>query len=322
MNEEHTETRHTRGVNLVGLLRRKWFPWLMGCFALLVCVLVVIIVWELWANSRLIWARWGLDFVTRQQWNPVRGEFGALPFIVGTLITSALALLMAVPVALGIAILLSEYAPRTLRDPLIFVVELLAAVPSVVYGLWGIFVIAPLIRRHVIPAIAASPLGALPIFGQPGPVFNILTASIILAIMVLPIIASLSREVLLAVPRDQKEAALAMGCTRWEATKSVVLPYGRAGLFSAAILGLARALGETMAVTMVIGNRVGITFDVFQASYTMPSIIANEFREAGDRLHLEALVAVGLVLFAVAFIVNAIGRLIVMRYRHQGAGGS
>lgn len=312
----------SQGVSWGVLVRRKWFPWTMGAFALLVCALVIIIVHELWSNSQLVWQRWGLEFFTRQQWNPVRGEFGALPFIVGTVLTSAMALLMAVPVALGIAILLSEYMPKGLRDPLIFIVELLAAIPSVVYGLWGIFVLAPWLYTYVLPAIAASPLGALPLFGEPGPVYNLFVASVILAVMILPIIASLSREVLLAVPTDQKEAALALGCTRWEAVKKVVLPYGRSGLMSAAILGLARALGETMAVTMVIGNRVWVNFDLFQEGYTMAAIIANEFREAATRMHVEALVAVGLVLFAVSFVANSIGRFIVSRYKHKGAGGS
>jgi phosphate transport system permease protein len=304
------------------LVRRKWFPWTMGAFALLVCTLVVVILWQLVTNSQAVWERWGLEFLTRTQWNPVSGEFGALAFIVGTILTSTMALLMAVPIALGIAILLSEYMSRTFREPLIFIVELLAAIPSVVYGLWGIFVLAPWLYTYVIPVIANSPLGLLPVFGEPGPVYNMFTASVILAVMILPIIASLSREVLLAVPVDQKEAALALGCTRWEAVKKVVLPYGRSGLMSAAILGLARALGETMAVTMVIGNRVWVNFDVFQEGYSMPAIIANEFREAATRMHVEALVAVGLVLFAFSFVVNAIGRFIVSRYKHKGGTNS
>jgi phosphate transport system permease protein len=290
----------------------------MGSFAVLICVLVMIILWELWANSQSVWQRWGLEFLTRTQWNHVSGEFGALPFILGTILTSLMALLLAVPVALGIAILLSEYMPKVLRDPLIFVVELLAAIPSVVYGLWGALILAPWLLRNVLPVISNSPLGLLPLFGEPGPVYNLFTASVILAIMILPIIASLSREVLLSVPADQKEAALSLGCTRWESVKSVVLPYGRTGLFSAAILGLARALGETMAVTMVIGNSTRITFDFTDSSYTMAAIIANEFREAATKMHIEALVAVGLVLFIVSFIMNSIGRLIVRRYRHKG----
>lgn len=302
------------------LLRRKWFPWTMGAFALLVCLLVVVIVWQLASNSQMVWQRWGFEFLYRTEWNPVSGEFGALPFIVGTILTSMMALALAVPVALGIAILLSEYMPKALRDPLIFVVELLAAIPSVVYGLWGLFVLAPWLYNHVLPVIAGSPLGATPFFGEPGPVYNMFVASVILAVMILPIIASLSREVLLSVPADQKEAALALGCTRWEAVKKVVLPYGRSGLFSAGILGLARALGETMAVTMVIGNRVWVNFDFLQEAYTMPAIMANEFREAATHMHVEALIAVGLVLFAISFIMNAAGRFIVSRYKHKGAG--
>lgn len=297
---------------------RHWFQFVTGAFALLVVVLIGVVLYELWVGSRLAWDAWGLSFLTRTEWNPVRGEFGALPFIAGTLLTSLMALALALPVSLGIAILLTEYAPPLLRDPLIFVVELLAAVPSVVFGLWGIFVLAPLMQRHIMPAMAHSPLGLLPIFGEPGPGYTLFTASVILAIMVTPIIASLSREVLLAVPRDQKEAALALGATRWEATRHVVLAYGRPGIFSAAILGLGRALGETMATTMTIGNKLGLTLDYFQPGYSMTAIIANELREAATEIHVSALVAVGLVLFLLSFVLNATGRILVLRL---GAAG-
>jgi phosphate transport system permease protein len=229
-----------------------------------------------------------------------------------------MALAIALPISLGIAILLSEYAPRQLRDPLIFVVELLAAVPSVVFGLWGIFVLAPLVQQYVVPLIAASPLGFFPFFGDPGPGYNLFTASLILAIMIIPIIASLSREVLMAVPREQKEGALALGATRWEAVRHVVLAYGRPGIFSAAVLGLGRALGETMATTMTIGNSLGLTFDYFQPGNSMTAIIANELREAASRLHVSSLVAIGLILFAVSFLLNTTGRLILMRIQARG----
>ncbi len=294
-------------------LVQRWFRYATGLVAALVVAVTLIVAHQLWVGSQSTWQEWGLSFLTRTEWNPVRGEFGALPFIAGTLLTSLMALAMAVPVSLGIAILLSEYAPRFVRDPLIFIVELLAAIPSVVLGLWGIFVLAPLMQSRILPAIAASPLGWLPIFGEPGPGYNLFTASVILAIMVLPIIASLSREVLLAVPLDQKEAALALGSTRWEAVQHVVLAYGRSGIFSAAILGLARALGETMAVTMTIGNRVALTFDYFEPGYSMTAIIANELREAATELHVSALVAVGLVLFCLSFVLNAAARLLVLR---------
>lgn len=294
-------------------VRQRWFRYATGAIAALVVGLIGLILIQLWLGSRPIWAEWGLSYLIRTEWNPVRGEFGALPFIAGTLLTSMMALVMAVPVSLGIAILLSEYAPRFVRDPLIFLVELLAAIPSVVLGLWGIFVLAPLMQAHVIPAIAASPLGALPIFGEPGPGYTLFTASVILAIMIIPIIASLSREVLLAVPREQKEAALALGSTRWEAVWYVVLAYGRVGVFSAAILGLGRALGETMATTMTIGNRAALTFDFFEPGYSMTAILANELREAATEIHVSALVAIGLVLFLLSFVLNSVARLVVMR---------
>jgi phosphate transport system permease protein len=292
---------------------RWWFQYVTGLLALVVVALIGVVLFELWDGSRLAWQEWGLAFVTRTEWDPVRGEFGALPFIVGTLLTSMMALAIALPVSLGIAILLTEYAPRALREPLIFLVELLAAVPSVVFGLWGIFVLAPLMQRHVMPAIASSPIGLLPFFGEPGPGYTLFTASVILAIMIIPIIASLSREVLLAVPRDQKEAALALGSTRWEAVRHVVLAYGRPGIFSAAILGLGRALGETMATTMTIGNKLGLSLDYFQPGYSMTAIIANELREAAMEIHVSALVAIGLVLFVLSFVLNTIGRFLVLR---------
>lgn len=302
-----TRDRITRAV------AERWFRYLTGLFAVVVVALIGVVLYELWVGSRLAWDAWGLSFVTRTEWDPVRGEFGALPFIAGTLLTSLMALALALPVSLGIAILLTEYAPRAVRDPLIFVVELLAAVPSVVFGLWGIFVLAPLMQRHIMPAIAGSLLGRLPLFGEPGPGYTLFTASVILAIMIIPIIASLSREVLLAVPRDQKEAALALGATRWEATRHVVLAYGRSGLFSAAILGLGRALGETMAATMTIGNKLGLTLDYFEPGYSMTAIIANEMREAATEIHVSALVAVGFVLFLLSFVLNTIGRVLVLR---------
>lgn len=292
---------------------QRWFRYLTGLMALVVVALVGLVLYELWVGSRPAWQQWGLSFIGRTEWDPVRGQFGALPFILGTLLTSLMALALALPVSLGIAILLTEYAPPVLRDPLTFLVELLAAVPSVVFGLWGIFVLAPLMQRHIMPTIAGSPLGWLPFFGEPGPGYTLFTASVILAIMIVPIIASLSREVLLAVPRDQKEAALALGSTRWEAVRHVVLAYGKPGLFSAAILGLGRALGETMATTMTIGNKLGLSLDYFQPGYSMTAIIANELREAATEMHISALVAIGLVLFALSFVLNTVGRLLVLR---------
>lgn len=303
------------------VIKQRWFRYATGLLAALVVTLAAVILWTLWNNSQGAWAEWGLSFLWRTQWDPVAGEFGALPFILGTLLTSLMALFLALPISWGIAILLSEYMPRALRDPLIFIVELLAAVPSVVFGLWGIFVLAPLLRGHLIPVLASSPLGWLPIFGEPGPVFNLFTASVILAIMIIPIIATLSRESLLAVPEDQKEAALALGATRWEAVRDVAMPYCKPGLFSAGVLGLGRALGETMAVTMLIGNDVNVTFDYFESGYSMTAIIANEFREAVTSLQVESLVAIGLVLFGLSFVLNTIGRVIIMSYHTKATEG-
>lgn len=295
-------------------LAQRWFRIVTGMIASIVIAMTIIIVFRLWETSQPTWHEWGLSFISRTEWNPVRGEFGALPFIVGTLLTSMMALALALPISLGIAILLTEYAPAALKDPLIFIVELLAAIPSVVLGLWGIFVLAPLMQAHVIPALAASPVGWLPFFGEPGPGYSLITASLILSVMIIPIIASLSREVLLAVPKDQKEAALALGATRWEMVRHVLLAYGRSGIFSAAILGLGRALGETMAVTMTIGNKLGLGFDYFEPGYSMTAIIANELREAATELHLSALVAIGLLLFFVSFVLNTIGRTMIMQF--------
>jgi phosphate transport system permease protein len=300
-------------------LARHWFRHVTGALAALVVLVALVIVWQLWVDSLPTWREWGLSFIIRTEWDPVRGEFGALPFVVGTLLTSGMVLVIALPISLGIAILLSEYAPRQLRDPLIFVVELLAAVPSVVFGLWGIFVLAPLVQQYVAPAIAGSPLGLLPIFGPAGPGYNLFTASLILSIMIIPIIASLSREVLIAVPRHQKEGALALGATRWEATRHVVLAYGRPGIFSAAVLGLGRALGETMATTMTIGNSLGMTIDYLQPGNSMTAIIANELREAASAMHVSSLVAIGLVLFVLSFVLNTIGRLILWRLHGRSA---
>jgi phosphate transport system permease protein len=293
--------------------QRRWFRYLTGAAAALVVAVAVVIAFQLWIDSMPTWREWGPGFIIRTEWDPVRGEFGALPFIVGTLLTSMMALVIAVPISLGIAVLLSEYAPRTLRDPLTFVVELLAAVPSVVFGLWGIFVLAPLVQSRIMPWVVGSPLGFLPIFGEPGPGYTLFTASLILAIMIIPIIASLSREVLMAVPRHQKEGALALGATRWESTRYVVLTYARPGIFSAAVLGLGRALGETMATTMTIGNKLGFTFDYFEPGNSMTAIIANELREAATGIHVSSLVAIGLILFALSFVLNTLGRLILMR---------
>jgi phosphate transport system permease protein len=298
------------------------FKFLLTLAALLIPVLLAFLVYELWTGSRLAIARFGLNFVTTSTWDPVAEEFGAFPLMFGTLLSSLIALLIAVPLSLGVAIYLTEFAPKAVRQPVAFLIGLLAAIPSVVYGLWGIFVLIPALRTTAFPFLRKT-LGFLPFFQGPiyGP--SMLAAGIILAIMIMPYVMSVSREVLLAVPNTQREAALALGATRWEAVTTTVIPYARSGLIGAIILGLGRALGETMAVTMVIGNRHEIAASLFAPGYTMAAAIANEFSEAVGDLHLSALAYVAFVLFVVTVVVNAGARLLIWRVaRGSGAGSS
>jgi phosphate transport system permease protein len=254
----------------------------------------------------------GWRFLVTSRWDPVAEVFGAVPFVYGTLLSSLLALLIAVPLSLGGAIYLAELAPVWVRTPIAFLIELLAAVPSVVYGLWGIFVLAPWLRQWVQPALGAA-LGFLPLFQGPPYGVGMLAAGLILSIMIVPYIMAVSREVLLAVPNSQREAALGLGATRWETTRLAVLRYGRSGLIGAVLLGLGRALGETMAVTMVIGNRPEVSASLFAPGYTMASVIANEFAEATSDLYVAALVEIALLLLIITVIVNALARLLVWR---------
>src|SRR6185369_9777352 len=277
------------------------FRVLMLLVALLMVGIVVAMVIALATDSILSIRQFGFAFLTSQRWDPIKGEFGALPFIYGTLMSSLIALLISVPFSLGIAIFLVEQAPHYLAKPVGFLVELLAAIPSVVYGLWGIFVLAPFLRVYVEPPLAKH-LGWLPFFQGQITGIGLLTGGIILAIMVTPIISAVVRDVLSAVPGSQREAALALGATKWEMIR-VVLVNGAPGIAGAVILGLGRALGETMAVTMVIGNRPQISPSLFEPSYTIASAIANEFTEATGDLYLSALVELGLILFLVTFVV-------------------
>jgi phosphate transport system permease protein len=265
--------------------------------------------------------KFGFGFLWHSTWDPVAEDFGAAPIIFGTIVSSILALLIAVPLSLGTAIFLTEFAPRWLRQPIGFLVELLAAVPSVVYGLWGIFVLVPFLRSVVVPPLRGL-LGWTPFFKGVfyGP--SMLAGGIILAIMIVPYIAAVSREVLKAVPASQREAATGLGATRWEAVWTAVLPYGRAGIIGAIMLGFGRALGETMAVTMVIGNRHDFSASLLQPGYTMAAAIANEFTEATTSMYLSALFELGLVLFLVTVIVNALARLLVWRVARGTAVGS
>jgi phosphate transport system permease protein len=282
---------------------------MLGC-ALSVLALVGLIVYELVTKSHLSWQAFGWKFFFRSEWDPVNDQFGAFPFVYGTLVSSALALLIAVPLAVGVAVYITEMSPRWLRGPLAFTTELLAAIPSVIYGLWAIFVLVPLLRQYVQPFLARS-LGWTGFFEGPPYGIGMLAAGIILAIMVVPIISSITREVMTAVPQQQREAVLALGATRWEMIRTGVLRNARAGIAGGVILGLGRALGETMAVTMVIGNRPEIAKSLFAPGYTMASVIANEFSEATGDLYLSALVEVGLALFIVTIIVNILAQFLV-----------
>lgn len=294
------------------------FRGLMFAAALLMLLIVGAMIFALASRSMPSIRQFGFSFITSTEWNPVKSEFGALPFIYGTVVSSLIAILISVPLSLGIAIFLVEQAPARLARPLGFLVELLAAIPSVVYGLWGIFVLAPFLRVHVEPPLGRW-LGWLPLFQGPITGIGLLTGGVILAIMVTPIISAVVRDVLAAVPSSQREAALALGATKWETTR-VVLVNGAPGIAGAIILGLGRAIGETMAVTMVIGNRAHISASLFEPSYTIASAIANEFTEATQDLYLSALVELGLILFLVTFVVNAIARVLVWNVTRKSGG--
>ena len=279
-----------------------------GFFALLVVLLVGGIAFELYDNSRLSIQKFGWHFWQTTTWDPVAGDFGALPFIWGTLYSSLLALLISTPIALGIAIFLSELSPRFLRTPLAFLTELLAAIPSIVYGLWGIFVLVPIVRQ--VEVHTPDWLKKVPLFSGPPLGVGMLAAGLILAVMVIPFTSSVAREVLKAVPATQREAAYALGATRWEAIQAA-LRYGRTGIAGAIMLGFGRAIGETMAVTMVIGNNPRINSSLFAAQHTMAAVIANEFTEADTDLYLNALIEIGLVLFVITLVINALSRLLI-----------
>ncbi|MEN6537294.1 MAG: phosphate ABC transporter permease subunit PstC [Bryobacteraceae bacterium] len=287
------------------------------CVASSILVITALLVIELYSGSKAGIAAFGWRFLTATAWDPIAGEFGALPFIYGTLVSSALALLFAVPLGLGAAIFLSELAPPGISDGLSFLVELLAAVPSVIYGLLAVFVLVPLLRDPIQPFLGRV-LGFLPLFQGPSYGVGMLAAGVTLAIMILPFIVSISREALLSVPREQREAALALGATRWEATWQVVVPFARLGIAGSVFLALARALGETMAVTMVIGNDPKIGKSLFDAGYSIAAVIANEFTEATDDLHLSVLIELGLVLFLLTILINGFARILIVMTAGRG----
>jgi phosphate transport system permease protein len=286
-------------------------------FAASLLLVTALLVYELYLNSALSRHKFGWRFLLTRTWDPVFENFGALPFMYGTLVTSAVSLLIAVPLGVGAAIFLAELAPPRLSDALTFVIELLAAVPSVIYGLLGIFVLVPVLRRVVQPFLKST-VGFLPFFQ--GRIYGVgfLAAGLVLAIMIVPFILSVSREVLLAVPVEQREAALALGATQWEATWKVVVPYARAGIVGSIFLALARALGETMAVTMVIGNDPKISASLFAPGYSIAAVVANEFTEATSDLYVHALIELGLVLFILTIIINGLARLLIRMTTRRG----
>jgi phosphate transport system permease protein len=320
-----SQTKFPSPANAYGAFARVWgwrrvlsatgtkadaaFHLILLASASLILLIVSMMVFSMASNSLDSLREFGFAFLTGSEWNPILGRFGALPFIYGTVVSSLIALIIAVPFALGVAIFLVEQSPPRLARPLAFLVELLAAIPSVVYGLWGIFVLAPFLRVHVEPLLQTW-FGWLPLFRGPITGIGLFTGGIILAIMITPIISAVVRDVLAAVPVSQREAALALGATKWETTR-VVLANAASGIAGAIILGLGRAIGETMAVTMVIGNRPEISASLFAPSYTIASVIANEFTEATGDLYLSALVEIGLILFHVTFVVNGLAKLLV-----------
>jgi phosphate transport system permease protein len=292
--------------------------WVVTLFAASILLVTLLLVYQLWASSAPSRHKSGFGFLVSSQWNPVTEEFGALPFIYGTVVTSVLALLISVPLGLGAAVFLAELAPARLSSWLTFLVELLAAIPSVIYGLLALFTVVPLMRLHVEPFLKSA-LGFLPFFKGPAYGVGFLTAGIVLSFMTLPFIVSVSRESLLAVPREQREAALALGATRWETTWKVVIPYAKLGIFGSIFLSLARALGETMAVTMVIGNDPKISASLLASGYSIAAVIANEFSEATGTIYPAALVELGLVLFCLTIIINGAARLMIMATSRKGS---
>ena len=314
----------TSGVRPVPLWRRIWqgdriahlVTLLVAATILLITLLLI---YQLFTHSTLARQKFGWGFFTSQAWDHGKDEYGALPFIYGTCITSLIALLISVPIGVGSAIFLSELAPAKLSGPLTFMIELLAAVPSVIYGLLAIFTLVPVMRTVVEPALK-SVFGFTPLFA--GPIYGVgyLSAGVILAIMTFPFIISVSREALLDVPREQREAALALGATRWEATWDAVVPFAKLGILGSIFLGLARALGETMAVTMVIGNDAAVHASLLASGYTIAAVIANEFAEAGSDIFLHALVMLGVVLFLLTIIINAAARLLIIVTTRKGSG--
>jgi phosphate transport system permease protein len=284
--------------------------------ALSIILITGLLVWHLWTDSVLSRHAFGWNFLKTSTWDPVQDQYGALPFIYGTVLTSLLSLVISVPIGIGAAIFLAEMAPRKISNVLTFLVELLAAVPSVIFGLLGIFVLIPILHDYIVPVLQKF-FGFLPIFQGAFYGVSYFSASVVLSIMIVPFIVSISREVLLAVPQSQREAMMALGATKWDVTWRAVFPYARRGITGSIFLALARALGETMAVTMVIGNVPQIKASLLAPGYTIAAVIANEFTEASGDLYLHALIELALVLFAVTMIINALARLMMLGMQRQ-----
>lgn len=295
----------------------RTFELAVAAFAAAMVLLALLIAWELWRGSAQARHAFGFAFITSTAWDPVNRLFGAAPFIFGTVVTSLVALLLAGPIGIGAAIFLTELAPRAVRGPVGFLVEMLAAIPSVIYGLWALFVLVPVVRSHVEPFLAET-FGFLPIFSGPKYGVGLLSAGLVLTIMILPTVTAVSQSVLAAVPRGQREAAYALSATRWEVITGVSLPFARSGIAGALILGLGRALGETMAVTMVVGNRASISHSLFALGDTMASVIANQFNEADNALFTSVLIEIALLLFVVTVLLNLAARLLVWRLNPDG----
>ncbi len=297
------------------------FRRVLAIFPISILIIVAGIFFQLVVASIPTLQKFGFTFLASSTWDPVMEEFGALPFIFGTCLTSFVALLLAVPIGVGAAIYLAEYAPPKVSKVISILVDLLAAIPSVIYGLWGIFVLVPVMRNDIQPFLGKY-LGFLPFFQGPNYGVGFLAASIILAIIIVPFIISVSREVIMAVPSVYKESAYALGATRWEAVSNIVLSYGKVGILGAVILALGRAIGETMAVTMIIGNNVSITSSLFSPGYTLASVLANEFAEASSNMYLSALIEIGLVLFLVSIVVNILARILIWSVTKNAAGAT
>lgn len=285
-----------------------------------VVAILIAIILELYTQSSFSIDKFGFSFITSADWNPVTGEYGALPFIFGTIVSSFIAILIAVPISVGVAVFLTEIAPRWLSTPIGFLVELLAAIPSVIYGLWGIFIFVPFVRNHIQLPLQ-DVLGWMPLFSGPPLGIGMLSAGLILAIMIIPIITAISKDIISSVPVLQREGALALGATKWETIKFAVLPYAKTGILGGIILGLGRAIGETMAVTMVIGNRAEIKTSLFAPAHSMAAVIANEFTEATEDVYLSALIEIGLLLFLVTFVLNGLARFFIWSVARGPRGG-